>query len=63
MDEFESSLKRSYADAVNDAFFSYATDPLPYDPNWWERKFAGRAVLEEEQTDGEVTVVLDESVL
>jgi hypothetical protein len=56
-------LRRSYADAVNDAFFSYATDPLPYDPNWWERKFAGRAVLEEEQTDGEVTVVLDESVL
>ncbi len=36
---------------------------VPYDTNFWEKKFIGRAIFEEDQNDGDGTVILDESVL
>jgi hypothetical protein len=63
LEQFETNLKKSYSDSVNDALFRYATDHLPYDPRFWERKFAGRAIFEEEEKEVEGTVILDESVL
>lgn len=37
---------------------------VPYDPRFWERKFTGRPIFEEEDEDeGEGTVILDESML
>lgn len=60
---FEANLKKSYSDSVNDALFRYAAEHLPYDPAFWERRFAGRAIFEEEEKEAEGTVILDESVL
>lgn len=62
MEEFEATLKKSYSDSVNDALFRYAAEVMPYESSFWERKFAGRQIFEEEK-DAEGTVILDESVL
>ncbi len=45
LEQFEASLKRSYSDSVNDALFRYVSHHLPYDPRFWERKFAGRLIF------------------
>jgi hypothetical protein len=63
LEQFEVNLKKSYSDSVNDALFKYLADHLPYDSRFWERKFAGRIVFEEDEKDAEGTVILDESVL
>ena len=62
-EQVEALLKKSYSDSVNDALFRYATEPFPYDPSFWPRRFAGRPIFEEEEREGEGTVILDESVL
>jgi hypothetical protein len=36
---------------------------VPYDSRFWERKFTGRMVFEEDEKEAEGTVILDESVL
>jgi hypothetical protein len=63
VEEFEISLKKSYSDSINDALFKYAAEVTPYDPNFWERKFIGRPIFEEDEKEGEGTVILDESML
>lgn len=63
VEELEANLKKSYSDNINDAFFKYAVEIVPYDSRFWERKFVGRVIFEEEEEDMEGTVILDESVL
>ena len=53
------SLKKSYSDSINDALFKYASEIMPYDSHFWDKKFLGRPVFEEEENDGEGTVILD----
>ena len=45
VEEFETTLKKSYSDTINDSFFKYAVELFPYDAGFWERKFAGRAIF------------------
>lgn len=63
VEQLENDLKKSYSDTVNDAFFKYVIEVFPYDTNFWEKKFIGRVIFEEEQPDADGTVILDESVL
>ena len=55
-------MKKSYSDSINDAFFKYSSEVIPYDPHFWDRKFNGKMIIEEEEGE-EGTVILDESVL
>ena len=36
---------------------------FPYDSGFWERKFVGRIIFDEDAVDADGTVILDESVL
>lgn len=45
LEQFESNLKKSYSDSVNDILFKYLAEHIPYDPRFWERKFTGRMVF------------------
>lgn len=59
VEDFEASLKKSYSDNINDALFKYATSIAPYDANFWERKFLGRIIFEEDEKEGDTTAFLD----
>ena len=59
MEELEGTLKKGYSDTINDAFFRYAVELFPYDPTFWEKKFIGHIIFEEEQPDADGTVILD----
>ena len=63
LEQFEINLKKSYSDSVNDILFKYLAEHVPYDSHFWERKFTGRMVFEEDEKEAEGTVILDESVL
>jgi len=41
----ESNLKKSYSDSINDAFFKYTIEIIPYDSRFWEKKFMGRIIF------------------
>jgi len=45
VEELEATLKKSYSDNINDAFFKYAVEILPYDSNFWDKKFVGRPIF------------------
>ena len=34
---FESSLKQSFSDTLNDHIFKYITEDMPYDPKYWKK--------------------------
>lgn len=59
VEEFENNLKKSYSDTINDSFFKYAIEIFPYDSNFWEKKFIGKIIFEEDQIDQDGTVILD----
>ena len=43
--------------------FKYCIEIVPYDSNFWERKFIGRRIFDEDEDYADGTVILDESVL
>jgi hypothetical protein len=45
VEELESTLKKSYSDSINDAFFKYAIEIFPYDANFWDKKFMGKKIF------------------
>lgn len=51
-------MKKSYSDSINDAFFKYACEVIPYDPYFWDKKFNGKMIFDEEEGE-EGTVILD----